>query len=630
MPQFQRSTWATLLFAGMFVPFLAALFSLVALKGSAHASGDRSATTAPATTRPLAGPGMVAPPRRASYPMFAAGDEWTLWIAHPLLYEGKDPAFELMSRTNTAHTWKMLRDVRGVPTAWGYPKNLAAFSWPQSAKARAVPVIFLDHGGVRFFTSNGDKVVDNLPRDHTLLAAAGSDAGVFAITLGPPSLSTTRPGDVLNTHIEATTDADQPTTTSQPATTTSKPAPPASWVNAYWMKDSRWIMLPPLGIAGEANHVEPDETPADVPSASALIALGHVQQRLVLLWVEPSQPNLLIARGLDYKVDGAKWTRPAVSHLPAPLPQKTRLLTLTIDQVLHVFWPTASSTADTLELHGGRIVTVPRKGTTELTLPPENFLPPLVLKGAGDGLNPATDVVVGPAENSIAAVVSTRDNTLVSYLFNDRGGLMSGPDSVEPQAPRADVQFARNIMMLLLILMLTLSFWQWRQRPGAIKLPKGMTIARPAMRAVAFLIDLAIPYVIVCVSFGLWEDQAYITLLSNLAKSILNFEVLFASPALMTMLGIYLAHVMIGELFFRRSIGKALTGLQVLMVDGTSPTLAATVVRNVIRLPELLLGILVIYMMISPYRQRLGDLIGRTLVIAHKSPEVPADPDDAE
>jgi uncharacterized RDD family membrane protein YckC len=185
-------------------------------------------------------------------------------------------------------------------------------------------------------------------------------------------------------------------------------------------------------------------------------------------------------------------------------------------------------------------------------------------------------------------------------------------------------------MMLLLILMLTLSFWQWRQRPGAIKLPKGMTIARPAMRAVAFLIDLAIPYVIVCVSFGLWEDQAYITLLSNLAKSILNFEVLFASPALMTMLGIYLAHVMIGELFFRRSIGKALTGLQVLMVDGTSPTLAATVVRNVIRLPELLLGILVIYMMISPYRQRLGDLIGRTLVIAHKSPEVPADPDDAE
>jgi uncharacterized RDD family membrane protein YckC len=309
------------------------------------------------------------------------------------------------------------------------------------------------------------------------------------------------------------------------------------------------------------------------------------------------------------------------------LPANTRLLTVTIDQVLYLFWPAMSSTPGTLELRGGRIVTSSRPGETDLSLPPRNLLPPLVLNGAGDGLNPATDVIVGPAENSIAAVVNNKDNTLVSYLFNDRGALMSGPDSVERQTPRGDVQFARNIAMLLLILMLTLSFWQWRQRPGPLKLPAGMAIARPMMRALAFFIDLAIPYVIVCVSFGLWEDEGYLKLLNTLLHSILNFEALFASPPLLTMLGIYLGHVMLGELFFRRSLGKALTGLQVLMIDGKSPTIAATLVRNLIRLPELLLGILVIYMMISPYRQRLGDLLGRTLVIAHKSPEVPQDPD---
>jgi uncharacterized RDD family membrane protein YckC len=302
---------------------------------------------------------------------------------------------------------------------------------------------------------------------------------------------------------------------------------------------------------------------------------------------------------------------------------------VTVEKTLHLFWPTTGASG-TLELRGGRMVTDTRKPGADLTLPAANILPPLVLQGAGDGLNPATDVVIGPAENSIAAVVNGKDNKLTAYVFNDRGVMTSGPDPVEPQSPRRDVQFARNIALLLLILMLTLSFWQWRQRPGPLTLPDGMVIARLGTRALAFLIDLAIPYVAVVVAFGLWEDEGYMKLLSALMGSVLNFDVLFNSPALMTMLGVYLGHVMVGELFFRRSIGKAVTGLQVLMIDGKPPTVAATMVRNLIRLPELLLGILLVYMMISPHRQRLGDLLGRTLVISQKPPEATKDGDDGK
>jgi uncharacterized RDD family membrane protein YckC len=95
---------------------------------------------------------------------------------------------------------------------------------------------------------------------------------------------------------------------------------------------------------------------------------------------------------------------------------------------------------------------------------------------------------------------------------------------------------------------------------------------------------------------------------------------------LLVLLGIYLLHVTAGELFFRRSIGKALTGLQIIMADGKAPTVAAIIIRNLIRLPELLLGLLVIYIFLSRHRQRLGDVVGRTLVIGQESPEEPAEP----
>jgi uncharacterized RDD family membrane protein YckC len=63
------------------------------------------------------------------------------------------------------------------------------------------------------------------------------------------------------------------------------------------------------------------------------------------------------------------------------------------------------------------------------------------------------------------------------------------------------------------------------------------------------------------------------------------------------------------------------------MLDGKSPTVAAILVRNLIRIPEAAVGVMLLYMLISERRQRLGDLLSRTVVIAQPAPETPADPD---
>ncbi len=99
------------------------------------------------------------------------------------------------------------------------------------------------------------------------------------------------------------------------------------------------------------------------------------------------------------------------------------------------------------------------------------------------------------------------------------------------------------------------------------------------------------------------------------------------SPEFFVFLGLYLLHVTVCELLFRRSLGKALLGLQVLMIDGKSPTVAAILLRNLVRIPEFAFGFVILYVLISDNRQRLGDLLARTLVVASKPPETPPDPD---
>src|SRR5262249_21926396 len=105
---------------------------------------------------------------------------------------------------------------------------------------------------------------------------------------------------------------------------------------------------------------------------------------------------------------------------------------------------------------------------------------------------------------------------------------------------------------------------------------------------------------------------------------------LFASPEdlpeahdLFLFLGLYLAHVTIGELFFRKSLGKAMTGLEILMVDGKPHGAGPVLIRNLVRIPEGVVGLVIIYMLMSDRHQRLGDLLARTIVVAQQTPDSP-------
>jgi uncharacterized RDD family membrane protein YckC len=86
--------------------------------------------------------------------------------------------------------------------------------------------------------------------------------------------------------------------------------------------------------------------------------------------------------------------------------------------------------------------------------------------------------------------------------------------------------------------------------------------------------------------------------------------------SLLAALVAYILHTALFETFTGRSIGKALTGLRVASLDGSTPEAPALLIRNFLRVIDVgLAGIPLMMVFTSPLRQRIGDMAGGTVVV---------------
>lgn len=177
--------------------------------------------------------------------------------------------------------------------------------------------------------------------------------------------------------------------------------------------------------------------------------------------------------------------------------------------------------------------------------------------------------------------------------------------------------YERMIIMGLVLLMI-LSLWQRKTPLDARALSDRYMVARLYVRFGAALVDMGIAAVILMVIFHLYSQAAWAPLERQIRTVIFSPEKLFLSGQLLVFLAIYEVHVTISEIFFARSIGKFLFSLQVVSEDGKKPGFAAVMLRNLFRVPEMLVVVLLISLFVSVQRQRLGDLLARTVVVGPK------------
>lgn len=91
------------------------------------------------------------------------------------------------------------------------------------------------------------------------------------------------------------------------------------------------------------------------------------------------------------------------------------------------------------------------------------------------------------------------------------------------------------------------------------------------------------------------------------------------SEAYMTIGGIlFFIYLIVAEAAFGQTFGKKLFGIKVMMQDGKSCTMMGAILRNIFRLIDVIFGgylFAIIIMTLTPKRQRVGDLIAKTVVI---------------
>ena len=224
-----------------------------------------------------------------------------------------------------------------------------------------------------------------------------------------------------------------------------------------------------------------------------------------------------------------------------------------------------------------------------------------------------------------AAPQITRFGNKLAFAWLEHGELFFGQCGLDASLTREPLKvFERTASKLsgeriqgvffwaVLGMLLALMIWPGRSlRTSPFVLPEGMLPAPIGRRAVAFVIDM-LPFAVLFLSFmvGDWEEvaKAFRSALEGEAAGALSAASFFA-------LGGYAAYSFIMELLFGATLGKMAMRLRVVGTDGRKPTLREVALRNVSKIPELSSLILLVFIVLTRYRQRLGDKIAWTAVI---------------
>lgn len=264
----------------------------------------------------------------------------------------------------------------------------------------------------------------------------------------------------------------------------------------------------------------------------------------------------------------------------------------------------------------------------------------LLRAGRAHGLGavdlPTTSVarwgVVGTASE---AVVLTRPGPLmqsgqegdeppVALAGFRRVGLNGVPGEVEALLPREPTRWEKNADWLIQILTfaaaMALMMLFWRQTPGRteVRLPERIVLAPLSRRMLSGLIDLTPGLWVAGAVYGLGVDEL---LLRHWPGTPVP-----KPPAAMipgwVVIAVTVGHTTACEFIAARSIGKWFTGLYVADFRGVPAPPGASVVRSITKVLDLVAWLLLLLPIISPHRQRLGDVLAKTVVVM-REPEEP-------
>lgn len=239
-------------------------------------------------------------------------------------------------------------------------------------------------------------------------------------------------------------------------------------------------------------------------------------------------------------------------------------------------------------------------------------------------------VVLADAATSQRLTLSRDEDGSARFWWLDEGRLLSQSFSLdsakakgEPEAavirpPPEPPMFERALYVLGALALVLVLFSGGRQTIAAARTLVAKVPPRPAplaRRLAAGIID-ALPLgacvIYLAVGGKLTIFAGLLQFDSPQSQAILAAGVLF-----------YLVLLIAFEVQWQQSIGKKIFALRVVALDGSKPRAMAVLVRNLLRLVDLNL-VTLLFVPVTPLRQRLGDFLAGTMVIDELDADAPA------
>lgn len=181
-----------------------------------------------------------------------------------------------------------------------------------------------------------------------------------------------------------------------------------------------------------------------------------------------------------------------------------------------------------------------------------------------------------------------------------------------------------QILALITAMIMMVMFYRRSPEQSPLDLPEHLVLASFSRRLIAGIIDLTPGFVLASMLYDISVND---TILYAWPGN--GVEKAFAAmrPGFVV-IGVTLLHTTIMEFILARSIGKILMGLYVADLNGKPAPPLPCFGRAISRAFELFAPLMILVAVISPARQRLGDILARTTVVMQKPEEVKYDDND--
>lgn len=218
-----------------------------------------------------------------------------------------------------------------------------------------------------------------------------------------------------------------------------------------------------------------------------------------------------------------------------------------------------------------------------------------------------------PVDGKIGVIAEDKQAIMRLHTLDLQGNLLAKPIVLSVNDPTDVMNHpGRMVVSFALMLAVMLMFSIWRRDPANAKVtvPEGFRIAPISRRLLALLIDILPCGIISATITGVSINR----MVDHWTGMATTWEQLFPG---MIAIALFITHTTVAEIFTAKTLGKKIMGLSVCTMNGKSPDVLQIVLRNLLKILDLIAWyVLPVLVIVSAYRQRLGDVVAKTVVIS--------------